>query len=263
MTRLAGSRALVTGATGGIGRAISVELHRQGCELVVTGRREGPLWEVAESVQARAVVADLALSEDVARLVDEAGEIDIFVANAAIPASGDLEEWDQTDIDRAVQVNLGAPIAITRALLPALRDRGWGHLVYVSSLSGKAASRGTAIYSATKFGLRGFGAALRCDLQGSGVGCSVICPGFVRDAGMFADTGVRLPRMVPSVTADRVARAVVRAISRGHAEISVAPLPLRIGASIGGLVPGLSASIQALAGGDLSHRITSAQRGVR
>jgi short-subunit dehydrogenase len=263
MTRMSGARALITGATGGLGTAIAEELGRQGCELLLTGRRGDALAALADRTGARAIRADLGVPSDLDRLLGEVGEVDILVANAAIPASGDLEEWDQPGMERAIHVNLGAPIAITRSMLPYVRARGWGHFVYMSSLSGKAGSRGTALYSATKFGLRGFSAALRCDLQGSGVGCSVISPGFVREAGMFANTGVRLPWGFPSVVPGQVARAVVRAIRDDRAEITVAALPLRLGAAIGGLLPGMSASVQARAGGDLSDRMVTAQRGLR
>ena len=88
-------------------------------------------------------------------------------------------------------------------------------LVFVSSLAGKAASVGSSLYSATKFGLRGFAAGLREDLHGSGVGVTVVFPGFVAEAGMFADSGVGLPRWVGTRTPDQVAAAVVRGIEHG------------------------------------------------
>jgi short-subunit dehydrogenase len=152
---------------------------------------------------------------------------------------------------------------MTRILLPAFRARGSGHFVFVSSLSGKVASKGTPLYSATKFGLRGFAGGLRCDLYGSGVGCSVINPGFVRDAGMFADTGASLPRGVGTVSPNQVAKAVVRAIKTDKAEIDVAPLSLRIGAMIGSLTPGLSTVMQARFGGTVSDDLVEAQRSKR
>jgi NAD(P)-dependent dehydrogenase (short-subunit alcohol dehydrogenase family) len=93
MTELRGARALVTGANGGLGRAIAQALHQEGCSLVVTGRRAPLVEEVAASVGGRAVVADLSVRADLYRLLEEAGEIDIAVMNAALPASGDLGEW--------------------------------------------------------------------------------------------------------------------------------------------------------------------------
>lgn len=260
MTEIRGATALVTGAYGGLGRAIAGALKREGARLIVTGRRSEQVEAVAAEVGGRPIVADLGRREDLHRLLDQAGPLDIAVMNAALPASGDLEEWEQPRIDNALEVNLGGPIAMTRALLPAFRARGSGHFVFVSSLSGKVGSPGTSLYSATKFGLRGFAAGLRCDLYRSGVGCSVVNPGFVRDAGMFADSGARLPFGVGTVSPGQVAAAVVRAIRRDRAEIDVAPLVLRLGAAVGSLAPNLSASAQARFGTSVSEQLVAAQR---
>jgi short-subunit dehydrogenase len=140
-------------------------------------------------------------------------------------------------------------------------ERGRGHVVFVSSLSGKVASVGSALYSATKFGMRGFASGLREDLHGTGVGVTVVFPGFVSDAGMLADSGVRLPRWVGTRTADQVAEAVVRGIERDRAEIDVAPLSLRAGALAGSVAPGTFARIQRrLGSAKLSERIAEGQR---
>jgi short-subunit dehydrogenase len=260
MKDLIARRALVTGATGGIGRAIALELHHQGCQLIVTGRRVERLNNVAKEVEGLAMPADLADRGQLTDLLARAGEIDILIANAAVPASGELDEWEQDQIDRALEVNLASPIAMTRALLPSFRQRNSGHFVFVSSLAGKVGSRGGSLYSATKFGLRGFAGGLRCDLYGSGVGCSVVFPGFVRDAGMFADTRATLLPGVRTVTPGQVAKAVVRAIKSNRAELDVAPLPLRWGARIGSITPGLSAVVQAKVGRGISEQLVEAQR---
>ena len=170
----------MTGATGGLGRRHRRGLAgRRGPTLVVTGRRAEPLRELAAEVQGTAVVADLA---DAAQRDGLAGRrpatVDILVANAAVPASGELDDWDPARIDRALTINLGSPIAMTRALLPAFRARGSGHFVFVSSLSGRVGTRGASLYSATKFGLRGFAGGLRSDLHRTGIGVSVVTPGF-------------------------------------------------------------------------------------
>jgi len=263
MTELSGARALVTGASGGLGRAISLALQREGAELVLTGRQAGPLGALAAEVGGRAVVADLASRADLDRLMAEAGPLDVLVANAAVPASGDLAEWEPDQIDRAVDVNLTSSILMARALLPDFRARRSGHFVFVSSLSGKAGSPGTALYSATKFGLRGLAAGLRADLVGSGVGCSCIFPAFVGDAGMFAATGARLPFGFSTVTSDAVAAAVVRAVRTNRAEIDVAPFSLRAGVVLGSLFPATSAALQARMGRRLSRQIVEAQKGRR
>ena len=143
------------------------------------------------------------------RLIAEAGEVDVLIANAALPASGAFTELTQAEIDRMLEVNLRAPIALARALAPAMVARGGGHIVFISSLSGKAASPASSVYSATKFGLRGFALGLREDLRPHGVGVSVVLPGFIRDAGMFADAGVELPPGVGTRTPEEVAAGVI------------------------------------------------------
>ena len=111
-------------------------------------------------------------------------------------------------------------------------ERGRGHMVFIASLSGKISSGGSAIYSATKFGLRGFAAGLREDLLGSGVGVTTVYPGFISDAGMFAEAGTKLPPGVGTRTPEAVAEAVVRGIEEGKAELDVAPLGMRLGRAL-------------------------------
>jgi short-subunit dehydrogenase len=183
------------------------------------------------------------------------------VANAAHSAAGLLEEFPLEEIDRILDVNLRAPIAMARALAPAMARRGRGHLLFVSSLSGKAASARSAMYNATKFGLRGFALGLRPDLRAQNVGVSVVCPGFIREAGMFADSGAKLPAGVGTRSPQDVARAVAEAIERNRAEVDVAPLALRVGALFGGAAPGLAATATRLTGSDeLAVAIADSQR---
>lgn len=259
--KVAGSRVLLTGATGGIGASLAHALSERGASLVLTGRRTDVLAPLAAELRAEAITADLARREDVERLAREAGDVDILVANAALPASGHLLKLSQQQIDTMLEVNLRAPIALARALAETMSARGRGHIVLISSLSGKVAAPGASIYSATKFGLRGFAHGAREDLRRSGVGVSVILPGFVRDAGMFADTGVSLPPGVGTSSPQEVANAVIRSIERNRAEISVAPVGLRIGATIAAVAPDLAATGQRLMGGaTTSGRISERQR---
>src|SRR5205807_10266749 len=120
------------------------------------------------------------------------------------------------ELDRALDVNLRAPIVLAHRLVEPMRRRGEGHLAFVSSLAGKAAMPYSSVYNATKFGLRGFALALRAELRSSGVGVSAIYPGFIRDAGMFHDSGTTLPPGVGTRTPDDVAEAVLRAIERNR-----------------------------------------------
>jgi short-subunit dehydrogenase len=240
---------LITGATGGIGRAIARSFAGRGATLTLTGRKVDVLEPLAQEVGGRAVACDLSDRAELERLVASAGDVDVLVANAALPASGELTELTQEQIDRMLEVNLRAPIALSRALVPGMIVRRRGHLVFVSSLSGKAASPASSIYSATKFGVRGFALGVREDLRDHGVGASVILPGFIRDAGMFADADIALPRLVGTRSPEDVATAVIRAIERNRAEVDVAPLGLRLGASIASILPQVAASV--------SHRLGS------
>ncbi len=158
-------------------------------------------------------------------------------------------------------MNLRAPIQLTWALLPGMTERGRGHLVFVSSLSGKVASAGSSLYSATKFGLRGFASGLREDLHGSGVGVTVVFPGFVSGAGMFAEAGVKLPRGVGTRTPEQVAEGVVRGIEQDRAELDVAPLGLRAGVLLSSVAPVTTARLQRrLGAGKLSAALAEGQR---
>jgi short-subunit dehydrogenase len=246
---------LVTGASGGIGQAIARAFASRGASVVLTGRRAGILAPLAEQTGGRAIVCDLADRADVERLIAAAGEVDVLVANAALPASGPLLDYDQDGIDRALEVNLRAPIALARAFAPGMVDRGRGHLVFISSLQGQAATPHSSLYVATKFGLRGFALALREDLRDAGVGVSVVMPGFIRDAGMFHESGVRLPFGIGTRTPEQVASGVISAIERNRAEVGVAPATLRVGAILAGIAPELAASVSRRLG---SHDIASA-----
>jgi short-subunit dehydrogenase len=241
---------LVTGATGGIGRAIAQAFAARGAKLVLSGRRTDALHALASELGARGVTADLGNRAEVSTLVAEAGEIDVLVANAALPGTGLLTHLSQSQIDQMLEVNLRAPVALARALVPGMMERRRGHLVFISSLNGRVASPQSSIYSAAKFGLRGFALALRQDLRDQGVGVSVVMPGFVSDAGMFADAGVKLPPGAGTRTPEQVAQGVLRAVERNLAEVDVAPLSLRLGTRLGGVAPGVAATVQRLGGGD-------------
>lgn len=253
---------LLTGASGGIGHAIARAFASHGASLILTGRRAELLEPLVEEVGGRAIVCDLSKRDQVDRLIEEAGNVDVLVANAGVPASGLLTAFDQEQIDRMLDVNLRAPIVLARAFAPAMIDRGSGHMVFVSSLAGKAASAVSSIYSATKFGLRGFALGLREDLRPHGVGVSVVLPGFIREAGMFAEAGIELPRGVGTKTPDEVAGAVLSAVEHDRAEVDVAPVGMRLAASFAGVAPELASGVTRRIGGDkIATDLAAAQRG--
>ncbi|HEY1275055.1 MAG TPA: SDR family NAD(P)-dependent oxidoreductase [Thermoleophilaceae bacterium] len=243
---LEGSTVLLTGASGGIGKAIARALHARGAEALLSARRAGVLEELRAELgdRARVLEADLAGSAAAAELAERAGRVDVLVANAGLPAAGRIGDFTAEEIDRALDVNLRAPVQLAHALLPAMLERGRGHLVFVSSLNGKASSVRSSLYSATKFGLRGFAAGLREDLHGTGVGVTTVFPGFIRDAGMFAESGAKLPPGVGTKTPEEVAAAVVRGIEEDRAEIDVAPIGLRVGVLAASIAPTTMARVQ-------------------
>jgi short-subunit dehydrogenase len=257
---LSGRTVLLTGATGGIGQAIARSLASRGAKLILTGRRAEVLEPLAADTGGTARTCDLADRAAVDALIAESGDVDVLIANAALPASGDLLSFSREQIDRALDVNLRAPIVLARELGERMKARGSGHLVFISSLSGKTASPGTSIYSATKFGMRGFALALREDFHGTGIGVTTVFPGFISDAGMFADSGAKLPSYVGTKTAQEVADAVVRGIERNKAEVDVAPIGMRVGAMLGSVIPGTAAAVQRrLGSADVSAGIAAGQ----
>ncbi|WP_328666997.1 SDR family NAD(P)-dependent oxidoreductase [Streptomyces sp. NBC_00322] len=259
--RITGATVLLTGVTGGIGGALAAELSAKGAKLVLTGRRREALEPLADRYGARTILADLADDDDVRRLADEAAGTDILIANAALPSSGDLLDYTPEQIDRAIAVNFRAPALLARLLAPAMVDAGRGHIAFVGSLSGKAATKSSSLYSGTKFALRGFSLALRQDLHGTGVGVSIVQPGFVRDLGMFAATGSGTPAGVRTVSPRQVVNGVVRAVERDVAEINVAPLELKILSAIAGQFPGFAERVQRRSGAEPTIRkIVESQR---
>jgi uncharacterized protein len=261
---LGGRTALVTGASGGLGHAIARALARRGADVVLTARRTERIEALAAETRGRAISCDLADRAALERLVDAAGPVDVLVANAGLPASGRITSFSVGEIDRALDVNLRAPMVLARLMCEGMAERGGGQIVFVSSLSGKAGTAGSSVYAATKFGLRGFAQSLREDLRASGVGVSTVFPGFIRDAGMFHESGAKLPGYVGTKTPEDVANAVVTAIERDRSEIDVASLLLRIGTLLSGMAPEAVAIVQRrLGAGELASQFERGQRDKR
>jgi short-subunit dehydrogenase len=250
---LEGKRVLVSGATGGLGQAIAQELADHGAKLVLSSRKQEELQKLADSLPGdghEVLVADLANEGAALQLVSDAGDVDGLVANAALPATGRLESFSEEEVERALRVNFNSPILMARELAPRLSEKGEGHLVFIASLAGKVGSPRSSIYNATKFGLRGFAFGLREDLHPHGVGVSIVSPGFVREAGMFADSGSSPPPGLGTTTPEKVGKAVATAIRRNRNEITVAPRRQRFLAEFGYRHPGFAASFQRRGGAE-------------
>jgi short-subunit dehydrogenase len=241
---LSGARVLLTGATGGIGHAIARGLHARGAELILTGRRRDVLEELAAEVGGRLIAADLADASAVITLMKEAGDIDVLVANAALPAGGEIVDFTEEEVDRALDINLRTPIILSRWATEQMVPRGSGHIVLIGSIAGRVALPFASMYNATKFGLRGFALAHRDDLYGTGVGVSIIEPGFVRGVGMGVDSGLKLPRGTRTVSPEDVANGVIRSIERNLGELMVAPVELKVLSGLALVAPRINSAIQ-------------------
>ncbi len=264
--QLRDSKVLLTGATGGLGAAMARAIKAEGGRLVLSGRNREVLDALAEELDAIAAPCDLTDRAALRALLAEHGDADVLIANAAVPASGALDSFTEDELDRVVEANLTAPIQMVRAVVPGMVERGRGHVVLISSLGGKVASPGASMYAATKFGIRGFAFGLRQDLERTGVGVSVISPGFIREAGMFAKSGAEgtLPPGVGTSSPQEVADATVDAIQRDRFEVTVAPLPMRLGATFGLAFPRAAAVTQKLSGAKgIAERMAEGQASYR
>lgn len=246
---LQGKTVLLTGASTGLGPHIARRLRKEGAKFVLSARNEAALEKLADELGgSRIVAADLSLAGEPERLAKQAGDVDVLVSNAGIPASGRLRTFSVEQIDRAIAVNLRAGIVLAWALTPAMVVRKSGHVVFMASIAGKIAAGGVTMYNATKFGIRGFGLALREELWGSGVGVSVVNPTFVREAGMWAVTGLKADPIAGEVSPARVADAVWRAIARNKGDVDVVPLQLKATLKMQALTPGLFAATARMTG---------------
>jgi short-subunit dehydrogenase len=239
MNKIQGCNAILTGASKGLGACLAEAFAREGVNLALTARSAELLEKVrlkisATGVKAVAIPADLENPSQIDTLAREAeqklGSVDLLINNAGVEMTAPLESYPSDAIKTSVNVNLLAPMLLTRAVLPGMLKRGYGHIVNISSLAGKIGLPSLTPYATTKSGLIMFSHSLRTELIDEPVGVSVVCPGFISDSGMYArkiKTDVTVPRTLKPTTADRVVSAVVRAIRKDIAELIVNPLPMR------------------------------------
>jgi short-subunit dehydrogenase len=241
--QLKGRRALVTGGSRGLGVYIARSLAREGVDLVLVARDSAKLDAVAKECRAlgadvQLIGADVCRAEDRRRILDEAGDLDILVNNAGVETTQRLVDQSEDAVRSQIETNLVAPIELTRQVLPRMLERGRGVVVNVSSMSGKGATPYNSVYAATKHGLVGLSSSLDMELHGTGVHVGVVCPGFVADAGMWADTGQTAPAAMREVRPERVADAVL-AVIRGRVEVLVTPSPMRPLLALRALAPSI------------------------
>jgi 2-hydroxycyclohexanecarboxyl-CoA dehydrogenase len=172
---LSGRTALVSGAASDIGRAVCVALRSTGATVVATDLPGAKLDTLGADLGVETVAADLADPEQALALGDR--EVDVLAAVAGLPVVERFAESDPTGWDLLWQVNLRAPMLLTRALLPGMTERGWGRLVYISSDSARAGAGGEAVYAGVKAGLFGFAKSVAREAARAGVTANVVCPG--------------------------------------------------------------------------------------
>lgn len=235
--------ALVTGASSGIGAAIARRLADEGgWRLVVNGHDATRLARVAVEASATPFPTDHTLPGSHRQLAEftlgHLGRVDLLVACAGIGWAGDFCRMPTDAIDDVVGVDVLATMHLVRHLLPRMVEAGSGRVVIIGSFAGTVGVRGEAVYSAAKAALGTFADALRYELRGTGVGISHVVPGVV-DTPFFERRGVPYRRSRPRpVPPERVAQAVLDAVSRGRDEIFV-PGWLRLPAGVRGAAPAL------------------------
>jgi NAD(P)-dependent dehydrogenase (short-subunit alcohol dehydrogenase family) len=184
---LTGRVALVTGGSKGLGKAMARGLAGAGAGVVICSRNEEELRAAAEEIRAEgagevaAFVADMTRREDVRRLADEAlgamGRVDILVNNAGSNTPQPIDQVRDEDWDRLVELNLSSCMALTRALVPQMKERGWGRVIHISSIMGFTSAEGRNVYSATKSALIGLARAGAIDLGPYGITVNCLAPG--------------------------------------------------------------------------------------
>ncbi|SCK53128.1 Short-chain dehydrogenase [Streptomyces sp. WMMB 714] len=239
--------ALITGASSGIGTAVAEQLASEGSwRLLLNGRDEERLSDVAVRTRGTALPADITDSQSRARLAREAlahgGRVDALVAGAGIGWAGPFTKMPAESIDRLLEVNLTAVIHLVRLVLPGMIARRRGSVVLIGSVAGSVGVRDEAVYAATKGGLIAFADSLRYELAASGVRVSVVMPGAV-DTPFFSRRGVPYGRTRPRpVPAGQVAAVVRRALVSGRSD-SYVPGWLSMPARLHGVAPGLFRSL--------------------
>jgi len=248
--RIRGQRALITGASSGLGAALARELAERGAACALAARRRGRLESLAAEIRRDrpgttvvTVTCDVTdpdcVTAAVGAVARELGGIDLLVNDAGICAYGDTERTSDRDLTDLLAVNLLGSVRTMRAVVPLMRQRGGGRIVNIASLAALHGVPYLAAYGASKAALAVYSQSLRAELARDGIGVQVVYPGYTAPEIFAAEktlSGVRRPDP-PYAPADRVARRIVDAIERGAPEV-VLDARGRWLSLLRGLVPG-------------------------
>lgn len=216
--------ALITGATSGIGEAVAMQLAKQNYALILTGRRQERLQALAEKLNAKALLFDLAKEEEVQKIFLQnqslLSTVDVLVNNAGLAKGTDkIQEAKFADFQQMIHTNLTGLVSVTQKILPSMVQRNAGHIVNIGSVSGRWVYPGGAVYCATKHAVRAFSEGLRMDLLGTQIRVTNIEPGMVQTEfsqvrlGSKAKADLVYQGMTP-LRAEDVAEAVVWSLLR-------------------------------------------------
>ncbi len=237
---------LLTGGSRGLGPIVAEALAKRGANIALAARSKSGLDDVATRLRAigiKILIMPIDLSQPsqreklIADVLSEFGKIDILVNNAGLETEGAYTELSWPSIQETIEVNLIAPMALTRLVLPEMLERKSGHIVNIASIAAKSGAPYAAVYSGTKAGLAEWARALRLEIANTGVHFSTIFPGYVREIGMFARFGMKSPWVVGSCAPSQVAEAVVHAIEKGRIEKIINSRPLRYSFMLNELSP--------------------------
>jgi len=248
---------LITGSSRGIGAELAKAFADQGMRLLLTARSDAGLEQVAEPLRARGIevhtlAGDIALSQTRQALVERAegelGGITLLVNNAGIEMVTRFENVTDEELERMLQVNLLAPMALTRLALPHMQRRRRGHILNVASMAGLAGVAHGETYATTKHGLVGFTRSLRATAQRerTGVSASVLCPGFVAETGMYTKwrkDGAKTSNLFRAISANDVVAAALRAIANDLPDVLVASGPMRMALAMATLAPRIGETV--------------------
>jgi uncharacterized protein len=228
---LRGKACIVTGASRGLGVHIAEHIARRGGDLALAARSEDDLEKTAERVRMQGVkvvtvASDVNKKSDlkglVRRTMAEFDHVDVLVNNAGVESVSYFHKQSLNSIESILKTNVISLELLTRLVVSDMVERKSGHVVNIASMAGKTAVPYNTVYSSSKHAVVGFSLSLREELKGYGVGVSVVSPTFVSDAGMYANQSDRnAPKMATLVSPDDVAAAVISAIEKNKAEVSV------------------------------------------